>query len=150
MGSRVAFAGLSEARARVARLAEALHRAAGGEVIERATAEIQAQIDAVAADRLGRHRATGDAAGSLDVRISGSLVTLTANSYLRFHGWWPFRRGMPPFILKRAAVILAGALLAVIGDSDSAARELAQTIVDEKAASDAKRAAGKATRRARK
>src|SRR5262249_49853681 len=123
-----------------------LQRAAGGEVIERAAVEVQAQVDAVARDKLGKHQASGDALRDLDVGISGSLVTLTGNSYLRFHGWWPFRAGMPPFILKRAAIILAGKFLSVIGDEDSAARALAQSIVDDKAASDAKRASSKARR----
>jgi len=147
VGSAVSFQGLSKARAQVAQLAAALRDAPG--VLNRAAVKVQAQVDAVARSRVGKHVATGVAQGSLTVAADGSLVKLSAARYLDYHAWWPFRRGMPPFVLKRAAQILAAEFLATIGDRSGAAGALAGEIVDAQAASDAKRAAKKVTRRLR-
>lgn len=149
MGSRVAFAGLSEARARVARLAEALQRAASGEVVQAAAVKVRAYIERVARDKYGRHQAHGDALRSLVVKTSGALVTLGRNGYTRFHRWDPFRRGMPPFALKKAAQILAAELLSVLGSNDGAGRALALEVIEEQTADEAKATARKAAAKTR-
>lgn len=141
-GSRVAFAGLSEARATVARLAEALQRAASGEVIERAAVKVAERVQRIALPKVEAHSASGHALDVFEVTISGSVVTLSAPAYLRFHSFWSaFRRGMPKAVLTYAAQVLAAELLAVLGDSDSAGRALAQDVADEQAAGVAKKAA---------
>lgn len=150
MGSSVSFAGLSAARSLVARLSEALHQVAGGTVVQAAAVEVQSYVEGVARAKYGRHVASGAALGSLVVRASGALVTLSRNGYTRFHSWDSFRNGMPTFALKRASQIFAAKVLEALGDGDGAGRALAQQVAGAQAAAAeraAKKKADAATRR---
>ena len=134
------FTGITQARARLERLAQGLREAAGGAVLARAAAKVQAQIDAVASAKAGAHQDTGAAASSVLVTASGGLVQLNSAGYLKFHGWWPFRRGiMPPFIVKNASQILARELLTAIGATSVIGAEAAALVADDETAK-AKRA----------
>lgn len=150
MGSRVTFAGLTEARARVALLAEALQRAASGEVIERAAAKVAERVQRIALPRVEAHSDSGHALGALSVAITGSLVTIDAPAYLRMHSFWPFRRGMPATVATYAAQVLAAILLEILGDSDGAGRMLALQVLEEQAAGIAKKAAAEQEKIARR
>lgn len=141
-----AFAGISKARERLQKLADGL-RDTG--VLPRAVEKVQALVNKVAHEKTSRHIATGAADASITVTASGGgLIQLASNSYLRFHSWWSFRRGMPPFILKQAAVILARELLTALGSAPGG--ELAREVVEEADADEAKRATKKADRERRK
>jgi len=109
------FTGITAARARLARLAADLRAAASGEVIERAAAKIAEQIVAVAEAKTTKHMRTGDARGSVQLTRAGGKIELSTVDYLRFHAWWPFRRGMPPFVVKRASLIFARELVNALG-----------------------------------
>lgn len=136
---RATFAGLTAARKRLAELAKGLHAIASGEVVARTVAKVQAQIEEVARKKLAGHVATGAALASLVVRADGSLVLLSANRYLRYHGFWPFRRGMPGFVVKSAAQTFAAEVLAALGGRSGTLGALAESIADEQAAGDAKK-----------
>jgi hypothetical protein len=153
MSSRIAFAGLSAARSRVARLAAGLSQIAGGAVLQRAAAKIGEQIVAVAEQRAAAHQETGTARGSVQLTMSGPLVQLSNIGYLHFHSWWPFRRGMPPFVLKRASVILSREVLGLLSEQNALGGDLgaeASEVVDEADAAIAKRAARKAETKRRR
>jgi hypothetical protein len=111
----LSYAGITSARKRLARLAEGLREAASGEVVARAVAKIGQQIVAVAEKKTTQHRDTGAARGSVELATTGGLVQLSTVGYLKFHAWWPYRRGMPPFVVKRAALIFARELVNVLG-----------------------------------
>lgn len=137
----IIFANITKARARLQTIVDGLRLAAGGVVVERAAVKVQAQIDAVSKAKLDVHEESGASLASAQTAHYGGLVQLTTTDYLRFHGWWPFRRGMPPFVVTRAARIFAAELLAVIGSSASGpALAAANEVVEEDAAADAKRA----------
>jgi hypothetical protein len=138
MGMSVQFSELSAARAKLARLAQGLHRVASGDVIVSAVGKVQAFLDETARKKLRAHIATGEAIGSLAVTDSGSLVLLSASRYLRYHGWWPFRRGMPGFAVKQALRILAAEVLAAVG-RDGDLGKLAGNVTDAANAADGKR-----------
>jgi len=143
----VTFIGITQARARLERLAQGLREAAGGAVLARAAAKVQAQINAVAKAKTAAHELSGNAASTLTVTAAGGLVQLHAASYLHFHRWWPFRSGvMPPFIVKNASLILARELLAAISAGGALGAE-AKQLVDDSDAASAKRAAKKKARR---
>ena len=148
--SKLAWTGLSAARKRLQMLAEGLRSAASGEVVEKAGAAVQALVDKVAREKIGRHVASGNAAGALTVARSGGLIQLQAPAYLHFHGWWPFRSGMPPFIVKQAAVILARALVGTIkGGGSALALEAGEVVAaaDEATAKSAAKKIASAVRR---
>ncbi len=111
---------MGAARRRLAEVTAGLRAAASGAVVERAAAQVQAQIDAVSRAKLAKHTASGAALGALKASRSGGLVQLTAKGYLRYHRWWPFRRGMPPFVTRNATKIFKAAWDAVVMDRTSA------------------------------
>jgi hypothetical protein len=156
--SIAAFGDLSKARRRVQTLVTGLRAIGSGEALERAVDKIQEQVDAVAHDKAGRHVETGQALASVTTRATGGLIQLSGVRYLNFHGWWPFRRGMPPFVLKRAALILATEVKVALGGTYGSLGELAGDVLGEaaegartKAASaEARRLAAKARRAAKK
>lgn len=113
--SSITFAGISSARARLARLSAGLHQAASGEVMSRAANKIADQIEAVAKAKTAAHQVTGGASRTVAIAVHGGIITLGSIGYLKFHAWWPFRRGMPPFVVKRASLIFARELLNVLG-----------------------------------
>jgi hypothetical protein len=111
--SYASFQGLSKARKQLAALAAGLRDHDG--VVARAAAQVAAQVEAVSRSKVNAHRDTGAAASSVDVAATGGLVLHKVNRYLDYHSWWPFRRGMPPFVVKRAAEIFAREFLSTIG-----------------------------------
>lgn len=132
MSSYLAFQGLTAARKRFADLAGRLREAASGAVMERAVEKIQEQVQAVARRLAAKHKDTGAAASALVVTGTPGLVQLKFPRYLGYHAWWVFRSGMPPFIVTRAAKILAAELDAVLAGqasplalADAAAEETA-------------------------
>ena len=133
MAMSVQFQGLTAARRRLAELSRGLHAIASGEVVARTVAKVQAQIETVARRKLAGHVDTGAATTSLSVRADGSLVLLSANRYLRYHGFWPFRRGMPGFVVKAAAQMIAAEVLAALGSRTGELGALAGSIVDDQA-----------------
>lgn len=146
--SWVQVQGISKARQKLAKLAAALRDHAG--VVERAAAKVQAQVDAVSSAKLGSHEASGYAIGNSDATASGGLVLLKSPRYLTYHRWWPFRSGMPPFVVKRAASIFAAELLATLGMGSSEAQVIASEIAADDAASEAKKTARKAEAKQRR
>jgi hypothetical protein len=146
------FAGLTSARMRLDKLARGLHQIAGGEVTRKAAEDVRAYVDKVAAENLAAHRKTGEAWSDMRVDVSGSAVELhglpsangrqwSGSSYVRLHGWWKFRRGMPGFVVKRAAQIYAAAVLAALGGRAGNLGALAGEVADEEAAAQGKAAA---------
>ncbi len=115
----MAYADISAARAKLARICDGLRFAASGAVLERAAAKVQEQIDAVGKSKLSKHQLSGAALGSLDATASGGLVQLTSNRYLGYHRWWVFRDGMPPFVVSRAVKILDAELHAAVAGQPS-------------------------------
>jgi hypothetical protein len=146
------FTGITQARRRLGRLADGLRDVASGAALDRAAAFIRAQVEAVARDKAGRHEETGAALGSIVATSAGGLVQLSNVGYLRFHSWWPFRRGsMPPFVVKRASLILAREIRASLGIAGSAVAAEASAVIDEAAGAErtqADRRQRKAARRA--
>lgn len=156
--SKLAWSGLSAARKRLAELAANLRSAASGSVTAAAAEKVADLVRKVATAKLSAHEESGAAAGLTVVDVSGGLVELhgmpgcngkkwAGKSYVSTFGWWPFRRGMPPFILKQAGVIYARELLAAIGGRGHAAGALAEATVDEADASAAKSAAKSVARK---
>lgn len=136
----------------LAKLAQALEDHEG--VIDRAASKVRAQIDSVVRSKLGAHSESGHADSLTKVDLKGRIVEIggmpaangkrwSGQSYLTFHGWWPFRRGMPPFIVKLAAEILAAEFLATIGDTTSDLGRMAVDLVAGVEARAAKKAASK-------
>jgi hypothetical protein len=146
----IKYAGLTAARARLQRLADGLREAAGGEVLARATAKMGEQIAAVAEQKTAAHMDTGAARGSVELAVSSGRVQLTTVGYLRYHSWWPFRRGMPGFVVKRAALVLARELVEAIGGDGSALAAEAQAVADDGDAAATKAASKSANKRPRK
>ena len=109
------FAGITSARARLARLTVGLREAASGEVVARAVAKVAEQIEAVAKAKTSKHTLSGTAADSVALARAGGVVALSTVGYLKFHAWWPFRRGMPPFVVTRASLIFARELVNALG-----------------------------------
>lgn len=143
--SQASFVGLSRIRSRLQVIANGLRDAAGGVVVERAAAQVQEQIDAVSKDKLSKHRLTGDALSTAEATHAGGLVQLQSQRYLGYHSWWPFRRGMPAFVAKRAAKIFAAELLAALGSASArAAYAAALAVTEEASADEAKKVANKA------
>ena len=133
---------VSAARRRLAQLAQGLRAAGGGVAVARAAEKIAEQVRAVADAKLSRHHLSGEAAADTRVDIEGALVVLhgmppahgqawSGRSYLSLQRWWPFRSGMPPFMVKRGSQILAAEVLALLGNRAAPERALAQGIVDE-------------------
>jgi hypothetical protein len=134
----IRVSGWGQARARLLALAAGLRDHRG--VVERAAEKVAAQTQVVAAKVLGRHTETGTAAGALVVERRGGLVTLSDLAYVSFHKWWPWRSGMPPFVMRYAAKVFAAELLAAVGRGDSSAQALAAEIVDAADAKEKERA----------
>jgi hypothetical protein len=122
----ITYSGITGARARLARLAVGLRGAAGGEVVERAVAKVADQVRAVVVAKLARHEETGAAAGATVTTTAGAMVQIhgmppakgkrwAGRSYVSLHRWWPFSRGMPPFVVKRASLIFARELVLALG-----------------------------------
>ncbi len=131
---KITYPGLQKTRARLQLLADNLRDAAGGEVVAEAAAEVQVIVNRIAGEKAGRHVDSGAAKGSIVVSTSGGLIQLRSVDYLRYHGWWPFRRGMPAFVVKSASIIFANKLLAAIGGSDEARAAATVLLVEEEAA----------------
>lgn len=142
-----AFTDLSKARRRVHTLVTGLQVIASGEALERAAARIQEQIDAVATDKATSHIETGNALSTIEASRAGGLIRLSNVRYLAFHKWWPFRRGMPPFVLKRAAIILAAEVKAALGGTYGNLGELAGEVLGEEAEGKRKKVASAERRR---
>jgi hypothetical protein len=154
------FTGISSSRARLARLAVGLRAAAGGEVVARAVAKVADQVRAVVVAKLARHEETGAAAGATVTTTSGAMVQVhgmppaqgkrwAGRSYVSLHGWWPFSRGMPPFVVKRASLIFARELVLALGvkaDGTEAAEMVSEAEAAEAAKVEKKKTA--ITRRA--
>ncbi len=133
------------ARAKLQQVVEGLRAAASGEVVERAAAKVRTQIDKVGHKYASAHRLTGAADSGLVTTTSGGLIQLTANRYLSYHSWWPFRSGMPPFVVTRAAKIFAAELQAAISGQASPLA-LADAAAEESAAAKVAKAVAKAAR----
>lgn len=129
----MSFAGLSEWRAKLAILTEALGKIAGGSLLDEAAPEIAARALKIATPTLARHRRDGAAQKALKVYINGPIIKLDVPEYVRTHGWWPFRRGMPQAVLKFAAGVMASKYLDAIGDDAGSARMMAEAIASENA-----------------
>jgi hypothetical protein len=145
------WSGISAARARLEKLARGLEQVAGGTVLERAGAKVAEQVRSIARDKLAAHEMSGTAASLTVVSQSGGLVTLhgmpprnakngAGRSYVSIFAWWPFRRGMPQNVVKRAAQIFAAEVLLSLGGRGTALGSLAGEVEDE-AAEGAKRSA---------
>jgi len=118
--------GVGKLRQRLDRLALGLKRAASGDVAHRAAEKVGEMVRRIAEDKLSKHVASGAALAATKVDVRESLVQLygmppakgaqwSGRSYVRFHGWWPFRRlRMPSTILRAASLILARELLAAL------------------------------------
>lgn len=139
----IKFVGISGARARLQTIVNGLRDAAGGEAVARAAAKVQAQIDAVSKSKLTTHKLSGNALAVARPTHSGGLIQLTAPRYVNYHGWWPFRRGMPPFVVKRAAQLFAAELLALVSGKPSKSAVLAAATVLSQADAAASRAAAR-------
>lgn len=133
MSERVSFAGLSEWRAKLAILTEALGEIAGGSLLDEAAPEIAARVRKIATPTIERHQREGAARKALKVYVDGSVIKLDVPGYVRLHGWWPFRRGMPQAVLKFAAGVMASKYLDAIGDDAGSARMMAEAIASENA-----------------
>lgn len=143
------FTGISAARKRLARLAAGLRDAASGAVLARAAAKVGAQLAAVAEQKTSAHQLSGNARGSIVLTVGGGHVELTTARYLSYHSWWPFRRGMPPFVVKRAVIIFARELLVALGGEVGALGEEAGAVVEEAEEGARKSAAKNALRKLR-
>lgn len=128
--SIVTFAGITRARARLAEVVAGLREIASGAVRDRAAAKVRDQVEKVAATRLAAHDMTGAAASAMVVDRTGGLVQLhdlpsangkqwSGKSYVSLQSWWPFRRGMPPFIVGRAIKIYEAELHAALSGQRS-------------------------------
>lgn len=108
----VARVDITAARRLVAKLVLNLTAAANGEIVARAAAKIQAQIDAVAKRILSKHVLSGRALSQGSATRSGTLIQLSTPAYIGFAlgRGWPFRSGMPPFVLSNAVKILQAEL----------------------------------------
>ena len=140
--SQASWTGISAARKRLALLAHGLRSTP--QIVAEAAAEVAERVRHVAAEQLVKHQQSGAAAGSLTVTTSGGLVTATTLRYPGYHKWWSFRRGMPPFMIKQASVILARRLLLAIGANP--ARSPAVLAAEEVVEGERARAAKKATK----
>lgn len=101
----------------LAKLVLNLTAAAAGEVVKRAGQAIQAQISKVATSKLARHEASGHALSVNTTTLSGPLIQLKVPEYVTLshnRRWFPFYNGMPPFVLKRANLILQAELTAAL------------------------------------
>lgn len=121
--SYASFLGVAKIRARLQKITEGLIAVSGVAAVEAAGQVIEGKVRTVATSQLERHRASGDAIGSLDVARAGGLITVTANRYCGMHKWYSFRTGVPPFIVKMATKVLAATLLALIKGTDAASSE---------------------------
>lgn len=134
--SKIAFEGLSAARSRLQVLVNGLRNAAGGAVVARAAAKVGEQVAAVSKRLLADHIYTGNAQSASLVTVNGGRVDLSAPGYLKYHGWYVFRSGMPPFVVTRAAKIFAAELQAALA-GEASPLALADEAVE--AAAEAKR-----------
>lgn len=127
--------GIPAARARLAQLAEGLRAAASGEVVRRAAAKVQAQISAVSQRILSKHVLSGRALTEGNATASGGLIQLSVPEYVGFglRSAWPFRSGMPPFVIARATKIFAAELAAALAGERSPI-EVEEELAEEKAA----------------
>lgn len=126
--------GISEARAMLSQLSEGLRAAASGQVLDRAAQAVQAQVTAVSKRILSKHVLSGRALSGASATRAGGLVQITVPEYVSFGlgAAWPFRSGMPPFVVSRAARIFQAELLAALAgdrspllEADDAAEEVA-------------------------
>jgi hypothetical protein len=143
--SQAAFQNLSKARAMLMQLVPRLRGAASGQVVDRAAAKVQEQIDKVGRKYTEQHKLSGDAAATLNVTRDGGLVLLKANRYLDYHDWWPFRRGMPPFVINHAVKVLQAELVAALTGKPSPLLT-ADAEAEERAAVKAAKAAARSAR----
>jgi hypothetical protein len=120
----ITFSGITSARSLLARLNDGLHKVAGGEVRARAVAKVAEQVSAVVAKVLAKHELSGEAESDTAVAF-GTMVqvqgmpprnakTQQGRSYLSVWGWWMFRAGMPPFIVRNAGLIFAREVIAAL------------------------------------
>ena len=133
MGDSVRADGIVKARQRLVDLAARLREAASGGVVARAAQAVQAQVDKVAHRIASEHKLTGAADAALVTTSTGALVQLRHIQYLGFHAWWPFRSGMPPFVVSRAARIFKAELEAAVSGQRSPLL-LADAAAEEKSA----------------
>jgi hypothetical protein len=103
MNARARYTG---AVARLQNLAKALEEIAKGEGLRAANERIEAVFRGVAMSKLPKHVATGNALAVVDVHPDAHGIALRQPRYLRYQRkWWPFSRGVPPFLLNRALKI---------------------------------------------
>lgn len=133
----IASSGIPQARQRLSELVAGLRDAASGAVAERAARAVQEQVAAVTKRILGQHVDSGHAQETAEATHAGNVVQLSASGYLKYHAWWPFRSGMPPFVLARATRIYKAELEAALAGKTSpllAADEAAEEIAAARAA----------------
>jgi flagellar biosynthesis GTPase FlhF len=142
----VKASGIVEARRRLSDLVNGLREATSGAVVARAARKVQEQITAVTNRILGEHVYSGTARSSSLALASGSVVQLSSIGYLKYHPWWPFRRGMPPFVVTRATKIFKAELEAALAGkpsplalADAAAEDAAEAKRVKAAAKEQKR-----------
>ncbi len=142
MGDSVRGEGIAKARRTLADLAARLRAAASGQVVDRAAQAIRAQVEKVATKYVEAHKESGLSESTLEVTQDGPLILLRSQRYLSYHAWWPFRSGMPPFVVSRANKIFAAELEAAISGKASPLLEMdaeAEARAAAKAAKVAKR-----------
>ncbi len=98
--------GVAAAADRFRKLAANLAKIASGEVLDRVIGRVVEQMSGVARDKLARHNHSGNAASVTRARKDSNAVRITYPAYLHFHKWWPFSKGLPRFIVSRAAKLL--------------------------------------------
>jgi len=106
-------------RAKLGDLTSRLRDVASGGVYERAAAKVQSQIDAASKRILAQHVYTGNALATSTATRGGQQIQLTTARYLKFHEWWPFRSGMPPFVMRNAIKVFSAELKAALAGDPS-------------------------------
>lgn len=147
--SLASWQNITAARTMLQELARGLRDHQG--VIDRVASKVGDQIQAVETSFLERHVDTGAALSSQEVTIDGGLVVTHRARYLDFVPGNPMRRGrMSPFIVKRAAELMASEFLATIGHGEGTIGAIATKLVEGVAARTAKKASAAAARVERK
>ena len=105
---------LSGAKRKLIALTAALNQVASKEVTHRAANKVADQIVAIATRVTGEHVLSGAASNALAIELEGSKIKLSSIRYMSMHRFWPFRKGMPAVVLKRALETYSTELLATL------------------------------------
>lgn len=116
--------GVGRAIQRLQALKRGLDAIAGGDVTLGVTEGAQAQIDAIGKSRFRRHTDTGYAAGQWSVEASPKGLRIRSVKYLRYHRWWPFRKGLPGPVIKKLSKAYSVALSAALEGRNVSAESL--------------------------